>query len=233
MTESFRARAHALAAADVAGELEVDPANGLAITAVAPRRAASGPNALERSKPPSVLRMVVDSATEPFVLLLLAAGLGAIALGKVRDGLLVLVGLIPIVGADVVTAYRGERALEALRAATAPHARVRRDGRAHELPAAELVPGDVVLLRVGDVVPADIRLTYADRLAVDRSALTGESVPELASTEPDPSDAALADRRSIAYSGTSIVAGRGEGVVIAIGSETEVGQIAGGLAGRD
>ena len=233
MTELLRARAHAMAAGDVAAELDVRPAQGLPSAAVEPRRAAAGPNALERSKPPSVLRMVVDSATEPFVLLLLAAGLGAIALGKVRDGLLVLAGLIPIVGADVVTAYRGERALEALREATAPHARVRRDGHAQEVPAAELVPGDVVLLRVGDVVPADLRLTHADRLAVDRSALTGESVPELASTDPDPPDAALAERRSIAYSGTSIVAGRGEGVVVAIGAQTEVGQIAGGLASRD
>ena len=100
--------------------------------------------------------------------------------------LLVLVGLMPIVGADVVTEYRGERALEALRAASAPRARVRRDGRVVDVPAAALVPGDIVLLRVGDVVPADLRLTRVERLVLDRSVLTGESVPEPASVEADP-----------------------------------------------
>ena len=122
--------------------------------------------------------MVVDSATEPFVLLLLAAGALAIVVGEVRDGALVLLALLPIVGADVVTEYRGERALEALRAASAPTSRVRRAGTVVDLAAADLVPGDVVLLRTGDVVPADLRLWRVDGLLVDRSALTGESVPE-------------------------------------------------------
>jgi len=233
MTDDPAANAHALPAPTVAARLGVDPTQGLEADEARRRSAASGPNALEAARHHSVWRLVLGAATEPFVLLLLAAGLGAIALGKVRDGLLVLAGLVPIVGADVVTEYRGERALEALRDATAPQARVRRGGEPLDIPAADLVPGDVVLLRVGDVVPADLRLTHADRLVIDRSVLTGESVPELATTDPDPADAALADRRSVAYSGTSVVAGRGEGIVIAIGTATEVGRIAGGLAGRE
>jgi Ca2+-transporting ATPase len=176
--------------------------------------------------------MVVEAATEPFVVLLLIAGLGAILLGEVRDGLLILVGLVPIVGADVVTEFRGERALEALRAASAPMARVRRGGRVFEVPAAEVVVGDIAVVRVGDVVPADIRLARADRLTIDRSVLTGESVPEPLRTEPDGVDMPLADRRSMAYAGTSVVAGRGEGIVVAIGAGTEVGRIAGGLTSR-
>src|SRR6476646_12102038 len=119
----------------VATALAVDPAQGLDDGEVADRSAESGPNALERAGRAPVLRMVLEAATEPFVLLLLAAGIGAVLLGEVRDGWLVLAGLIPIVGADVVTEYRGERALEALRAASAPHARVRRDGSATELAA--------------------------------------------------------------------------------------------------
>src|SRR3970282_956774 len=99
-------------------------------------------------------------------------------LGEIRDGLLVLVGLVPIVGADVVTEYRGERALEALRDASAPLARIRRRGLVEDGEAAALALGDVVLLRAGDVVPADLRITRADRLLVDRAVLTGESVPE-------------------------------------------------------
>ena len=176
-----------------------------------------------RSAGPSS-RMVWGAATEPFVLLLLGAGLLAVALGEVRDGLLILAGLGPIVGADVVTEYRGERALEALRDASAPRARVRRDGAVGDVDAAGLVPGDIVLLRAGDVVPADLRLILrADRLLLDRSALTGESVPEPGSVEADPAAAPLADRHAMAYAGTCVVGGRGEGVVVAIGA---------GLGGR-
>ena len=224
--------AHALASAEVARILEVDPRRGLDAASVAARAAVAGSNEVEHAPPPRLWRMVLRSASEPFVLLLLAAGIGAILLGEARDGWLVLIGLIPIVGADVVTEYRGEHALEALRAASAPRARVRRSGEVMEVPAADLVPGDIVLLRVGDVVPADVRLTGADRLVLDTSVLTGESVPEPASVAAQPAETALADRRGVAHAGTSVVAGRGEGVTVAIGAATEFGRIAGSLASK-
>jgi P-type Ca2+ transporter type 2C len=224
--------AHARSTDEVAQALGVERAAGLASGEVARRASASGPNVLARAEPTSVLEMVRDAATEPFVLLLFGAGVLAVALGEVRDGLLILAGLGPIVVADVVTEYRGERALEALRDASAPRARVRRDGAVGDIEAAGLVAGDIVLLRAGDVVPADLRLLRADRLILDRSALTGESVPEPGRVEPDPEAAPLADRRSIAYSGTSVVGGRGEGVVVAIGAASEVGKIASGLGHR-
>jgi Ca2+-transporting ATPase len=214
----------------VAAALGVEPSRGLARTEVTARAAAAGPNELEPPKRSSVLHMIWSAATEPFVLLLLAAGVGAVLLGEVRDGLFVLIGLIPIVGADVVTEYRGERALEALRAAAAPRATVRRDGAVEDIPAAGLVPGDIVLLRAGDLVPADLRLLLADRLLIDRSALTGESVPEPGAVAPDPPDTPLAERRAMAFAGSPVVGGRAEGVVVAIGGDTEVGRIAGGLA---
>ncbi|MEX1170186.1 MAG: HAD-IC family P-type ATPase, partial [Chloroflexota bacterium] len=224
--------AHARPGEEVARALGVDRARGLDIDEVRRRAEASGPNELEPARRASIASMVWDAATEPFVLLLLAAGALAVVLGEVRDGLLILAALIPIVGADVVTEYRGERALEALRDASAPRARVRRDGEVDDVNAAELVPGDIVLVRAGDVVPADLRVLRAERLLVDRSALTGESVPEPSTPDPDAADAPLADRRSIAYSGTSVVGGRGEGIVIAIGQASEVGRIAGGLSDR-
>ncbi|MBI2781377.1 MAG: cation-transporting P-type ATPase [Chloroflexi bacterium] len=224
--------AHALTAAEVATRLAVDPAVGLDPAEATRRASAAGPNALERAEAPSVWRMVLDAATEPFVLLLMASGIGAIILNEVRDGILILFGLVPIVGADVLTEFRGERALEALRRASAPSARVRRGGEITEVAAATLVPGDVVIIRVGDVVPADIRVSKVDRLSIDRSILTGESLPEPATVEPDAPDAVLATRHSMAFSGTSVVAGRGEGIVVAIGSQTEVGRIAGSLSTR-
>jgi P-type Ca2+ transporter type 2C len=223
---------HALAAEVVADRLDVDPARGLSAASALERARTAGPNALEDAKREPVWRMVVEALTEPFVIMLGVAGVLAILVGEVRDGLLVLGGLLPIVGADVVTEYRGERALEALRDASAPMARVRRDGAVADVPASTLVAGDMVLLQGGDVVPADLRVTRADRLLVDRSVLTGESIPEEARAEPEPEATPLAGRRSMAYSGTSVVGGRGEGIVVAIGPATEFGRIAGGLASR-
>jgi Ca2+-transporting ATPase len=213
--------------------LGVDPAVGLSSGETAARLERFGRNELEVGRRTSILRLLWDGAREPFVLLLFVAGCLAVALGEVRDGLLVLVILAPIVGAGVVTEYRGEKALEALREAAAPSARVRRDGEVADLPADRLVPGDVVLLRTGDVVPADLRLIRSEALAFDRSTLTGESLPEVASVEPDAPGAALADRRSLAYAGTAVVSGRGEGVVVATGLATEFGRISRALADRE
>ena len=221
---------HATEAAAVAAAFGVQVEGGLTDAEAARRLAASGANQLAPRTIPPLWRMVWDAATQPFILLLLGSGLLAIFLGEVRDGLLVMIGLVPIVAADVVTEYRAERALEALHAASAPLARVRRNGEARDIPAAELVPGDVVLLHTGDVVPADLRLVEADALLLDSSALTGESLPEAGSVAADPESAPLADRRSLAHAGTSVVGGRGLGVVVATGPATEIGRIAGSLA---
>ncbi len=224
---------HAMAAADVAADLGVEPSQGLAADEALRRREEAGPNALEETSRRHPLRMVVEALAEPFIIMLIIAGVLAIAVGEVRDGILILVALLPIVGADVVTEYRGERALEALRDASAPAARVRRDGTVAMVVATSLVAGDVVLLQAGDIVPADLRVNRAERLLLDRSVLTGESIPEEARVEADAPDTPLASRRSIAYSGTSVVGGRGEGLVVAIGAASEFGRIAGSLASEE
>ncbi len=224
---------HATDATVVASALGVSPATGLGEEEAGRRLAVAGPNELEAREVPPLWRMLWDAATEPFIVLLAAAGILAIVLGEVRDGVLVLLGLVPIVGADVATEFRAERALDALRAASAPVARVRRDGSARDIPAAALVPGDVVLLRAGDVVPADLRLLEVEGLQVNTAALTGESVPETATARPDAQAAPLADRRSMGYAGTSVVGGRALGVVVATGRQTEVGRIAGSLASTE
>ena len=156
---------HAAPIGAVAEQLGVDPARGLDDAEAEQRLLEYGPNELEARRSPGLARLLLDAIREPFILVLLGAGLLAVALGEVRDGLLVLVGLIPIVGADVITEYRAERALEALRASAAPVAHVRRAGMVKGVPAAELVPGDVVMLRTGDVVPADKVLQKAQELA--------------------------------------------------------------------
>jgi Ca2+-transporting ATPase len=222
-----------LAVEELARRLEVAPDRGLSTEASAARLVSHGPNELEPPRRTSVVASVVDAATEPFIVLLAVAGLLAALLGEVRDGVLVLVGLVPIVGADVVTEYRGERALEELRRAAAPRAHVRRNGATKEIPARDLVPGDVVLLRVGDIVPADLRIVRSAALATDRSILTGESLPVELSTAPDPAGVPPIDRRAVAHAGTAVVLGHGEGIVVATGPLTEVGRIAGALTPSD
>jgi Ca2+-transporting ATPase len=213
----------------VADALGVDPELGLSQAEAATRLVERGLNELAPPERPSLLAIVWKSATEPFVLMLFAAGVLAVVLGELRDGLLVLAGLVPIVGADAVTGYRAERALEALRAAAAPRARVRRDGTPIEIHAREAVVGDVLLLRTGDVVAADGRVVSAYGALVDRSVLTGESLPEPVSAAPDPEAASLTERRCMVYAGTSVVGGTAEALVVATGRDTEMGRISGSL----
>ena len=169
--------------------------------------------------------MLWQTVAEPFILVLVAAGALAVILGETRDGLLILAGVVPIVAADVVTGYRAERALEALRAASAPTARVRRDGMPLECPAREVVVGDILLLSSGDVVAADARVISSQSALVDRAILTGESLPEPAVALPDRVEAPLTERRSVVYTGTSIVGGTAEAVVVATGADSEIGRI--------
>jgi Ca2+-transporting ATPase len=225
--------AHLAAAIEIAGRLDVDPTGGLNVVEAARRLALYGPNELEPIRHPSILRTVWRGATEPFIVLLALAGALAIVLGHVADGAFVLAMIAPIVGAGVVTEFRSERALETLRAATAPIARVRREGNVDDIPSSALVLGDIVLVRVGDIVPADLRLWRVEGLALDRSSLTGESLPEAGALEPDEPGTGVADRRSIAYAGTSVVSGRGEGIVVATGLATEFGKISRTLAASE
>lgn len=218
---------HALDVDEVAARLVSDPVEGLGSIQAAARLGEVGRNELEPTKRATLPRVFVEGLREPFILLLAAAGLLAMVLGEVRDGVLILAALVPIVGAGILTEYRAERALEALRAASAPVARVRRDGTGWQIPAAELVPGDLVLLHAGDVVPADLRLVVASGVLMDRSVLTGESVPEPVDPGAELArDAPVADRRTMVFQGTSILDGWAEGLVVATGRETEFGRIA-------
>ncbi len=210
--------AHASPPNAVSARLHVEPERGLTQAEAARRLVDDGPNELAAPPRPSVLGMLWHTVTEPFILVLVAAGALAVILGETRDGLLILAGVVPIVAADVVTGYRAERALEALRAASAPTARVRRDGMPLECPAREVVVGDILLLSSGDVVAADARVISSQSALVDRAILTGESLPEPAVVLADPVDASLAERRSVVFSGTSIVGGSAEAVVVATGA---------------
>jgi Ca2+-transporting ATPase len=149
-------------------------------------------------------------------------------LGHTLEAVVITVIVLFAVLLGFVQEYRASRALEALKQMAAPNARVLRDGEETVVPARDLVPGDAVVLRAGDRVPADTRLTQSVNLAIDEAALTGESEPSRKTVGPfaDP-HLPLGDRRNMAYAGTMIVLGRGQGVVVSTAMSTEFGRIAG------
>ncbi|MES2640727.1 MAG: HAD-IC family P-type ATPase [Myxococcota bacterium] len=158
-------------------------------------------------------------------LLAVAAGV-AFALGETDDAvaIVVIVAMNGLVG--FFQEHRAENAVLALRAMTAPRARVLRDGHAVVVPAREIVVGDVLLLEAGDLVAADARLLEAHALGVNEAALTGESVPVEKNATPLPDDTPLAERKDRVFSGTAVVAGTGAAEVFAAGMETQLGHIA-------
>ncbi len=199
--------------------------DGLTADEAAVRLARHGANALP--PPPRrhpVLRFL-SQFNNTLIYFLLAASVAAWALSHVVDaGVIVAVVLVnAIVG--FIQEGKAEQALDAIRDMIAPKASVMRDGKRISVPAASLVPGDMVLLEAGDQVPADLRLTRTRALLIDEAILTGESVAAHKSEEPVAGDAPLGDRFSMAYSGTLVAAGQGAGVVVATGMGTEIGHI--------
>jgi Ca2+-transporting ATPase len=222
---------HALDVDIVLRMLGSNVATGLAAAEALRRLQDVGPNGLEEPGRRSPLRMLVSQFTDVIVVVLLAAAALAALMGEVVD----LVAILVIVVLDAVLGFvqelRAEQAVASLRSLAAPAARVRRDSVERSMPAAALVPGDVVLLEAGNVIPADLRLVRAVGLRVDESPLTGESHPVDKQTAPlQETVHALGDRLDMVYKGTLVSQGRGEGVVIATGMRTELGRIAALLA---
>jgi Ca2+-transporting ATPase len=171
--------------------------------------------------------MLAGQFSDFMILVLLAAAAIAGVVGEPQDSIAILVIVVLNAAIGFAQEYRAEKTMAALRRLGAPGARVLRDGFAANVPAAELVPGDVVLLEAGAVVPADLRLVEAAQLKVQESALTGESLAvdkQVGALEGD--DVVLGDRANMAYKGTLVTHGRGQGIVAATGMATELGRIA-------
>lgn len=211
---------------DVFLELGSSP-SGLSAAEAADRLARDGENALKEKDPPTRLQMFLSQLKDPMIYILLGAAAISVFLKEYSDAVIILCVVLLNAVVGMVQEGKAQRALEALKQMSSPTATVRRNGIVAEIPAAQLVKGDVVLLDAGRVVPADLRLTTTASLKVDESALTGESVP----VEKDANFIAggeipLGDRINMAYSSTSVTYGRGEGVVIATAGDTEIGRIA-------
>jgi Ca2+-transporting ATPase len=218
---------HQRGVTDALQQLETDAASGLSGAEAARRLAEHGPNELRAAHTVSPWTIFAAQFKNVLIIILvIAVGLSAV-LGHALEAVVIGIIVFFAVLLGFVQEYRAERAIQALRAMAAPTASVRRDGAEVELPARELVPGDIVQLAAGDRVPADARLVEAINLQVDEAPLTGESVPVEKHTEPLP-DAKLpvGDRRNMVYGGTAATYGRGRGVVVATGMSTEFGKIA-------
>ncbi|RLA01060.1 MAG: ATPase, partial [Gammaproteobacteria bacterium] len=217
---------HAQSALTIIATLETDPARGLSVTEAERRLAEHGPNILLVTKREHWYHILARQFLDVLIAILMIAAVISLAIGEVGDAITIfaIIVLNGILG--FVQEWKAEKALEALAQMLAPHCTVVRDGHEQKIAARTLVPGDVVLLEIGDRVPADLRLIEAVNLKADESALTGESASVHKDTACVALDAPLAGKRSMLWMGTNITNGRGRGVVVAIGMDTEFGRIA-------
>lgn len=217
---------HHVPTSEVLQLLGVDVLTGLSSDDVTRRQAEFGPNRVSAGRATPVWLKFLQQFHQPLVYVLLVAGAVTAFLGEWVDSS-VIFGVV-VIGAVIgfLQENKAEKAIEALAHLVVAETTVRRDGQKQRIRAEEVVPGDVVLLQAGDRVPADLRLHQVRSLHVDESALTGKSLPVPKRPDRLDLDTVLADRRNLAFAGTLVTAGQGEGVVWATGDRTETGRIA-------
>lgn len=216
---------HALTVAAVFEKLRTD-GHGLAEEEVSLRLREFGPNALPEKKPPPLGIIFLHQFLSPLIYILLAAGGISLAIGESTDALFIFAVILLNAALGTAQEWKAEKSAAALQRLLRIYARVLRKEGERQVPAEELVPGDLVLLEAGSRVPADLRLTRAKDLAADESLLTGESLPVAKQIATLEKELALGERVNMAFAGSTMTAGRGAGVVVATGLLTEVGQIA-------
>lgn len=200
-------------------------AEGLSSQEAAARLASSGPNLIQQEKIRPWYTCLLDQFNNILMLILVVAALASLLLGHRLDAA-AIVGVVVIIALiGFIQEGKAEQALQSIRNMLSPQANVLRDGKRCTVPAESLVPGDIVLIESGSRVPADLRLIEAKRFSCEEAALTGESVPVEKQASPALLDAELAERSSMAYASTIVVQGTAKGLVVATGSNTEIGKI--------
>ncbi len=216
---------HALSAAQALAKLGTSP-DGLSEEEAATRLETAGRNALPEAKRTGPLPLVAHLVLSPFVVVLLGAAVLSVAVQNYLSAFVIVLAVAVNVVIGFMQEFKAERALGALQSLNVPKALALRGGVPRAVPAAELVPGDLVLLESGDAVPADGRIVEAHGLETEEGHLTGESIPVPKAAESVLADASIADRHCVAYMGTLVVGGHGTAVITATGAETEMGKIA-------
>jgi len=227
-------RYHVKTIEEVIADVGTDPERGLTSEEVVLRQERFGPNELRAADTTPPWRMFLAQFNDFMIWVLLAAVAVSAIEGQVPEAIAITAILLLNGVLGFVQEYRAEQALEALKQMSAPVATVIRDGRELDVPAVELVPGDVVLLEAGDRIPADGRLSHVAVLRVEEASLTGESLPVSKVLGPveDP-EAVLGDRVNSVFAGTSVAVGRGTAIITATGQATEMGRIADLLAAQE
>ncbi len=190
------------------------------------RLAQFGPNELAGKEKISPWAILLEQFKNFLIIILLVAVALSAIMGEVADAIVIFVIVLFAAGLGFIQEYRAERAMAALKRMAAPTASVLRDGKETEVPARELAPGDIVLLKTGDRIPADARLIEAVNLKADEASLTGESVPVEKTNKALPGEISIGDRRNMVFTGTAAVYGRGTAIITATGMATEFGKIA-------
>ena len=206
-------------------ELKTDR-NGLSADESQKRLSQYGHNRLEEKPGKSPLLIFFEQFTNILILILIVAAVISAFIGDLTDTMVILAIVLLNAVIGFFQEYRAERALAALKKLEIPAATIIRDGKHQQIPATEIMPGDIVVLTAGEIVPADIRLIESPNLMIDESSLTGESTPVEKSTNIISEETSLADRRNMTFKGTVITYGRGVGVVVTTGMSTELGRIA-------
>jgi magnesium-transporting ATPase (P-type) len=216
---------HLLEEADVYEELQSGP-QGLDKTEAARRLAVYGPNTLPAKKPPTVWQILLHQVLNPLIFILLVAAAASIAIGEAADALFILIVIALNSGLGAYQEYQAEQSASSLQQLLKITARVRRAGQETEISSEEVVPGDIVLLESGNKVPADLRVIQANGLAADESFLTGESIAAEKTAGRLDADSVISDRWNMAFAGSTVASGRGVGIAVGTGKETQVGVIA-------
>jgi P-type Ca2+ transporter type 2C len=207
--------------------LQVDPARGLSNDQVARQRASFGANILEDIKRAGIGALILDGVKEPMMIVLLSIAVLSLAFGKPVEAAVMVFVVAAYIAVEFVNKFRSDRIMTRLRELTQPATTVVRDGVSKEVVTADVVTGDIVLLSEGMRVPADLRLLESHGLLVNEASLTGESLPVKKNAQAVVDrDAGLADRVNGVFAGTTVVAGEGKGIVLAVGGASELGTIA-------
>ena len=206
-----------------------NPVTGLSQAEVQKRFSESGPNRLVKPREISLLGVFWEEVREPMILLLLFVGVvySLIGGGSSRDAITIFIVIIALVFTEILTEYRAKKAIIALRKLAPPSTPILRDGTVKRLAASDVVTGDVIILEVGERVPADGRVIDSLGLEADESPLTGESVTVPKDDKAISAETPLAERSNMVYTGTTITRGRGKMVVTATSMQTELGRITG------
>jgi len=211
----------------VLAALNTDPGGGLSDVAAAQRMADGGPNEIAGQEGRNPWKILWEQLSGIMVIILFVAAVISVFLGDYADAVVILAIIVLNAALGFQQDYKAERSMAALKKLAVPVVKVRRSGQVRELLSRELVPGDVVILETGNLVPADGRVLHSVNLRVEEAALTGESAPiDKESDLVFESERPLGDRRNMVYMGTIVNYGRGEAVITETGMQTELGKIA-------